>query len=158
MPSDYYLKLDNIEGESQDKDHTGEIEIDGFSCGVSNEGTRHGGKGGGKGRAQVQDFSVTKYMDKSSKNLFQYCALFTDVPNAVISCYKAGGDQRVKYLEVKLKQVSIADYQFSGSGGGLAMEQVTLNFAEITFIYTMQGTDQAKGESSEFTYSTTAHG
>jgi len=36
---DYFLKLDGIEGESQDYKHKGEIDVESFSWGVSQVGT-----------------------------------------------------------------------------------------------------------------------
>ena len=40
MAYDAFLKIDGIEGESNDKTHKGEIELSSFSWGVSNAGCR----------------------------------------------------------------------------------------------------------------------
>ena len=39
MAFDAFLKIEGIEGESTDKTHPGEIEIESFSWGVANTGT-----------------------------------------------------------------------------------------------------------------------
>jgi type VI secretion system secreted protein Hcp len=156
MASNFYLKLDNIDGESRDDVHKKEIEILDFTFGVSNTGSRHGGSGGGSGQAHVQDIGFTKYADKSSPVLMQYCVLHTNIPNGKITCYKAAGEQRVKYLVIELKEVIITSYQ-TGGGDGIAMESGSLNFAEIKYVYTEQKTDQSAGGPVEWAYNIPEH-
>ena len=157
MATNFYLKLDNIDGESRDDVHKKEIEIESLSFGVSNTGSRHGGSGGGSGQAHVQDISFSKYADKSSPVLFQYCVQHKDIPNAKITCYKAAGDERVKYLVIELKEALITSYQTSGGGDGITMESGSLNFAEIKYIYTEQKTDQGAGGPVEWAYNIPEH-
>ena len=156
MASNFYLKLDNIEGESRDNVHEKEIEILDFSFGVSNTGSRHSGSGGGSGQAHVQDINFTKYADRSTPTLMQYCVTHKDIPNAVITCYKAAGDERVKYLEIQLKEVLISSYQ-TGGGDGVAMESGSLNFAEIKYVYKEQGKDQIGAKPVEWSYNIPEH-
>ncbi len=47
---DYFLKIDGIQGESQDKTHKNEIQLDSFSWGATNAGTV--GDGRRRGRRQ----------------------------------------------------------------------------------------------------------
>ena len=42
---DFFLKIEGIEGESEDRAHKGEIEILSWSWGVTNAGTSGGGGG-----------------------------------------------------------------------------------------------------------------
>jgi type VI secretion system secreted protein Hcp len=156
MATNYYLKLDNIDGEARDVDHKNEIEILDFSFGVSNTGSRHGGSGGGSGQANVQDINFTKYADKSTPILLQYCTMHKNIPNAKITCYKAAGDKRVDYLVIELKEVLITSYQ-TGGGDGIAMESGSLNFAEIKYVYKEQGTDQSPGGPVEWAYNIPEH-
>ncbi|HYN78560.1 MAG TPA: type VI secretion system tube protein Hcp, partial [Lamprocystis sp. (in: g-proteobacteria)] len=74
MAVDMFLKLEGVTGESQDKTHTGEIDVLAWSWGLSQSGTFHTGGGGGAGKVNVQDLSFTKYIDKSSPNLMLYCS------------------------------------------------------------------------------------
>ncbi len=46
---DYFLKIDGIEGESNDHKHKGEIEILSWSMGATQSGTHAFGGGGGAG-------------------------------------------------------------------------------------------------------------
>jgi len=157
MPSDIYLTLKNIKGESQDEDHKDEIEISSWSWGVSNPASREFGTGGGVGRAQFQNVTVTKYTDLSTTNLAGFCATNKDIATAVISCYKAAGEKRVKYLEITLEQCSISDFGISCGGHDIAQESAAIAYAKILMKYTPQEKDQAGGGGLEFEHDVTKH-
>jgi type VI secretion system secreted protein Hcp len=156
MASNYYLELDGIKGEARDVDHKNQIEILDFNFGVSNTGGRHYGSGGGSGQAHIQDINFTKYADKSTPILMQYCVTHKNIPNGKIHCYKAAGDQRMKYLQIDLKEVVITSYQ-TGGHDGVAMESGSLNFAEIKYVYREQATDQSPGGPVEWAYNVPEH-
>ena len=66
MAIDMILDLTGeIQGEAQDYKHKDEIDVLAWSWGVSQSGSFHQGLGGGAGKANFQDLSVTKYIDKS---------------------------------------------------------------------------------------------
>ncbi len=82
MAVDMFLKLDKIDGESQDDAHKGEIDVLAWSWGMSQSGNMHMGGGGGAGKVSIQDVSVTKYVDKASATLMKYCSQGDHIPNA----------------------------------------------------------------------------
>ena len=49
MAVDMFIKIDDIEGESTDDAHGGEIDVLSWSWGMSQSGTTHTGAGGGAG-------------------------------------------------------------------------------------------------------------
>ena len=69
MSQDYFLKIEGIEGESQDKTHKNEIEIESISFGVAQGGGMGYGGGGGVGKASFQDISFTKKVDKATTKI-----------------------------------------------------------------------------------------
>ncbi len=69
MAVDMFLKLDGVNGESKDKTHIKDIDVLSWSWGMSNSGSAHVGGGAGSGKVNVQDVSVTKYIDSSSPKL-----------------------------------------------------------------------------------------
>lgn len=131
-----FLKLSNgIEGESKDKTKATEMDILAFSWGVSQSGTRHLGTGGGAGKCNVQDISLTKYIDKASAKIAQACAQGTHIDEAVLTVRKAG-DEPVEYLVYTLTDCLITSYSTGGSGGEDRLtENVTINFAIAKFEY-----------------------
>src|SRR5919197_1518553 len=66
MAVDMFLHVDGIKGESRDAQHKDDIDVLAWSWGASNSGSAHMGGGGGSGKVNVQDLSITKYVDKSS--------------------------------------------------------------------------------------------
>jgi type VI secretion system secreted protein Hcp len=123
-----FLKLDGIKGESTDKDHKGEIAIDGFALSAQGA-TQASGGGGGAGKVSIQSFSITKKLDKSSPLLFQAAATGKHFKDAVLSfARKAGGEQKT-YLKFEFQSILISGVQDGGaSGGGAPTEQVSFAF------------------------------
>ena len=68
MAADYFLKLDpKVEGESPDSKHKGEIELESWSFGVSNNSSALHGGGVGAGKSMPSGPHVTKKTDKASR-------------------------------------------------------------------------------------------
>lgn len=144
---DYFLKLEGVEGESQDSKHKNEIEIDSFSWGATNMGTASHGGGMGAGRVQMQDFNFTMRVNKSSPKLMLMCANGSHIKSAVLTCRKAGKEQQ-EYLKVTFGDLLVSSYQTNGTGaaaGVIPMDQIALNFAKVEFEYKEQKPDGTLG-------------
>ena len=144
----FFLKLDGIKGESQDTDHSGEIDILSFSEGITNAGSFDEGTGGNTGQANFSEVHFTKYVDQATPVLRQYCALGTAIDSAVLSCNKQAGDLKVEYLKITLHNVVVTSTQSSGSGGSTdpIPELFSLNYAGIEYDYQPQSnTGDASG-------------
>ena len=141
MAVDMFIKIGDLKGESKDDKHKGEIDVLAWSWGVSNSGDTHSGGGGGAGKANVQDLSFTKYMDKASPNLVQYCASGKHFPKAELIVRKAG-DKPLEYWKMTLEDVLITAVSTGGSGGEDKLtENITLNFAKFKVKYQPQASD-----------------
>src|ERR1700744_3275801 len=135
---DYFLKIDGIEGESQDDKYKDQIHLSSFSFGVTNAGTGGSNLGSGGGRSNIQDLHFTKTIDKSSPNLFIACATGKHFPKAQLIARRAGENPQV-YLTYDLEEVFVSSISTSGhEGGGLAQESASLNFSKVTLTYTPQ--------------------
>lgn len=142
MAVDMFLKLTNINGESRDAKHGKEIDVLAWSWGMSNSGTTHVGGGAGAGKVNVQDISVTKWVDKSSPTLMQHCAKGTHIDEAFLTVRKAG-DTPLEYIKIKMAECLITAISTGGSGGEDRLtENVTINFAQVNVDYQEQN---AKG-------------
>ncbi len=143
MAVDMFLEIKEVPGESSKKGHEGQIDIVSFSFGAVQSGSfARGGAGGGAGKAEFQDISIVKEVDKSSPKLFQACAAGTHFGTATIYVRKAG-DKPLEYYKVELTDVIVSSVQNSGSAGGdNVMESFTFNTAKINFTYVEQ---DAKG-------------
>jgi type VI secretion system secreted protein Hcp len=150
---DYFLKIDGIQGESQDQKHKNEIHLESWSFGETNAGTFSTGGGGGAGKVNMQDFHFVKKVDKSGPKLFLACATGEHIKSATLVCRKAGKDQQ-EYLKVEFKDLLVSSYRTSGSGSSdvLPMEEISLNFAAIKIDYKEQKADGTLGGSTMAEY------
>ncbi len=139
MAMNMNIKLTDINGESVNKGHEGEIDVLAWSWGASNSGTMHVSTGGGAGKANVQDLSFTKYIDKASADLMKATISGKHIAEGILTIKKAGGDAPVDYLVIQLNEILVSSVSTGGSGGEDRLtENVTLNFAKVKMEYKIQ--------------------
>jgi type VI secretion system secreted protein Hcp len=143
MAVDYFLKIEGIEGESEDAKHKSEIDLESFSWGLTQSGSMAYGGGGGAGKASFQDFHFVMKVSKASPKLFLAAASGQHIPKATLTCRRAGTDQQ-EYLIVTMSDLLVSSFQAGGSGNSdvLPVDQISLNFAKIEVSYAPQ---DAKG-------------
>jgi len=136
-----FIKIGDIVGESKDAKHGGEIDVLSWSWGMTQSGTMHTGGGGGSGKVNVQDLTITKWVDKATPVLMKYTMTGEQFPSAKLTVRKAGSSP-LEYIVVTLADVIVTAVQTGGSGGeDRLIETVTLNFAKVKFEYTAQKQD-----------------
>jgi len=134
-----YLKLKDIDGESQDKDHDGWIEVMSWSWGVDNPASFAMGQGGQSTQAHFGAVNIQKIMDKASVNLFKNSGTGKHIGDGILSCMKLDGDTRVEYFKVEFTNLMVSSVQWSGGGGEQATsEHVSLAFEEFKQTYQLQ--------------------
>lgn len=143
---DYFLKIDGIEGESQDATHKGEIQIDSWRWGARNTGTMQFGGGGGGGKAKMSDFGFTMRVNKATPKLMQKLASGEHIKKVVLTCRKAGKTPQ-DYLKITFEDVIVASYMTDTeeSKDVIPKEHISLNFAKITYEYREQKADGSLG-------------
>ena len=157
MAVDMFLKIDGIKGESKDSKHKEEIDVLAWSWGVSNSGSMHVGGGGGSGKANVQDLSFTKYVDKASPTLMLFACNGTHIKEATLVVRKAGGTP-VEYLTIKMSEIIVSSVSTGGSGGQDRLtENVTFNFAKVALDYVPQDEKGAPGAKIPMTWNIAAN-
>ena len=144
MAVDIFLELTGVEGEAQDKTMKDKKAIDilAWSWGMSQSGTTHMGKGGGSGKVNIQDISVTKYVDAASATLMQFCCVGKHIDKGTLTVRKAGGDKDaapLEYIKIEFQELLVSSISSGGSGGEDRLtENVTLNFREFNYTYGLQ--------------------
>ncbi len=122
--------------------HKAEIDILAWSWGMSQSGSMHTATGGGAGKANVQDVSFTKYIDKASPKLQLLCLNGKNTPGDAILTVQKAGEKPVPYVKITFTDFIITSVSTGGSGGEDRLtENVTLNFATVKFEYTPQKPD-----------------
>ncbi|MEY4563989.1 MAG: hypothetical protein RLZZ618_3266 [Pseudomonadota bacterium] len=157
MAVDMFIKIGDIKGESKDGTHKDSIDVLAWSWGLSQSGTFAAGAGGGAGKVNVQDISLTKYVDAASTALMVAACKGTHIKQAVLTVRKAG-DTPLEYIKITLDSVLVSSLSTGGSGGEDRLtENVSLNFAKFKVEYTTQADTGGKGTTSTAAWDITAN-
>lgn len=143
MAVDYFLKIDGIEGESMDKTHGKEIQLESWSWGETNVGSMSAGGGGGAGKVAMQDFHFVMKVNKATPKLIGACATGQHIKSAILTCRKAGKEQQ-EYLKYTFSDLLISSYQTGGSTEQ-PMEQCSFNYTKMEVAYKEQKPDGTLG-------------
>jgi len=141
MAIDVYLQIDGIKGESTDSMHQGWIEITAAQWGVMQPRSVTVSTGGGHTaeRCEHRTLSLSKLADLSSPILMQTCSMGKTIPKAKLEVMRADGDgKRIKYYEVELENVMIANMEQMIHGGSILHDQIGLRFSKVKWKYTQQ--------------------
>ncbi|WP_306522727.1 type VI secretion system tube protein Hcp [Rheinheimera sp.] len=104
----------------------GTSEVLAWSWGASNSGSTHMGGGGGAGKANVQDISLTRYTDAQSVALLKAVATGQHFPEVEI---KREG------MRILLQDVLVTSYSVGGTTNKkeVQTENISLNFSKVTY-------------------------
>jgi type VI secretion system secreted protein Hcp len=140
MASNVYLHIDGVNGESNDVNHKGWIEVEAVDWGVTQPtiGTVSTAGGHTIGRAVFDALRITKLVDLASPKLMELAAQGKTIPKARLEFFRADGSDALKYYEVTLENVLVSSNRKSYGGPGLVMDQFTLHYAKIAEKYTQQ--------------------
>ena len=120
---------------------------------MSNSGSGHVGGGSGAGKVNVQDLSLTKYIDKASPDLMKSCCNGKHFDKATLIVRKAG-EKPLEYITITMTDVMVTAVSTGGSGGEDRLtENVTLNFTKVKVVYKEQAKTGAQAAAPEMEWS-----
>jgi type VI secretion system secreted protein Hcp len=135
-----FLELSGVKGESTHPVHKEKIDILSWSWGGTNSGSTH--MGGGGSRANFQDLSLTKWIDKSTPILMARMATGELFATGKLYIHKPTAKGGVDLLTFEMKDILVTSQSMGGSGGEDRLtENISLNFAEFTLTYQQTATD-----------------
>jgi type VI secretion system secreted protein Hcp len=156
-PTDCFIKIDGVAGESTDRNHPGEIEIISWAWGETFAGMAFGGGGGG-GKVTLEDLVFTAHYSKASIPLMTAGATGMHMPRAILSCRKGPAAPRPDFLTVTLKDVLVAGYRTTmGDVDLTATDEIKLTFGSIEFEYREMKADGTVGASVKGGYDAKAN-
>ncbi len=101
-----FIKIDGVEGESEDAAHKGEIEILSWSWGVSQTSSVSSGQA--TGRRTYEPIVIRKRIDKATPMLAKRCADGVHIKDAKITLRRQGATgEQDDYLVIELKEVFV---------------------------------------------------
>ncbi len=151
--ADYFLFIEGIPGESQDKEHKDKIAVLSWSWGETNQGSGAFGSGHGTGKVSMQDFHFVMRLNKATPSLMKACATGQHIKTATMTARKAGKGQ-ADYLTFKFHDILVSSYQTGGSEHSdvVPTDQVSFNFAKIEVEYKQQKPDGSYVAGGTFRY------
>ncbi|MDR1063894.1 MAG: type VI secretion system tube protein Hcp [Azoarcus sp.] len=144
MSHEIFIKIDGIAGESQQAAHKGWIDAIHITYGATQPTAMHTGGGGGVGRADFAPLTFSHTLDKSSPNLFLYCASGKHIPTVTVSVCKAG-DGSQEFAKIIMSDVIVAGITPGGASGSGMTETVALSYSKIQISVKEQKADGSMG-------------
>ncbi|WP_435362938.1 Hcp family type VI secretion system effector [Haloarchaeobius sp. DYHT-AS-18] len=119
-----YLKFDDIEGESTDRKHRGEIDIQSWSWGVASEE----GRVSRRGRVQHRPLTVTKRVDKATPRLTKAATSGQNLGEVVLTVELGGRTMTMTMRNVRVVASSLS----FDSETGWPVETLELEYDSLT--------------------------
>ncbi len=164
MASDYFVKLDGIDGESSDKGHSKWIEVVSFSHG-SLQNITSGRATDVTGRGQFLPFSFTHLVDKATPKIQQFCMNGQKVSKVNFNVCRAIAGTQTPVYEVTLENCKIvkavvstevpgadASVKLPSDTGVTPVETVELVAGKITWKFTAIKSDNSKDGAVEASF------
>lgn len=157
MASDFYIKLEGIDGESADKSHANWIEALSFSHGSAQTITI-GRSTDVTGRGQFTPFIFTHQVDKATPKIQHYTMSGKNITKAQFHVCRAIGGSQVPVYEITMENIKVAKAEVSaqsdpeGQSQQLPIERVELVAAKITWKVTSIKPDNTKGGAVEASF------
>lgn len=136
---DFFLKIDGVEGESNDPSHKCEIDVLSWNWSESRSGRP--GADSGAGKVHMNDVIFTFTANKAVPQLSIAVASGQRFPKAILTCRKAGKGQQ-GYMTWTFADVVVQSFQIGGDQGALVPNvTITLSFSEYNVQYRAQKED-----------------
>ena len=113
MPSNYFLKIDGIPGESLDAKHKDEIEVLSWSWGESQPAPVSAGGGAGSGKVAMGDLQVNTQTSRGQSAAAAGLCV-GQAPQERRAHRAQGGQGADEYLTFSLSDVLVSGYQTGG--------------------------------------------
>lgn len=132
-----FVKFDGIDGESTDANHIGWSDLLSIAETISRPDAGVTGQSRRRGAAVFEDVVLVKEIDKTSVKLREKLARGEVIPKVEIELTATFGGARATYFKYELTNVQVTSFTMSvsGSDGDVPVEELSLNFEEIKWIY-----------------------
>ncbi len=131
------VSFGDIEGESEDIDHEGWIDLLSFKQGQYIPASSIGAAAG-RASSVFEEIAMGKELDKASPKLAEAVSLGKILPKVDVHVTRALPDgTRVTYYAYELKNIVLTSYRVRGTTGiDIPLEDVSLSFEQIKVTYT----------------------
>jgi type VI secretion system secreted protein Hcp len=131
--SDMYLKIESIDGQSQNQNHQDWIDV--LSYSHSLQGSFDVATGRATGKVIHSPLRTTKTVDKATPKLQEKCATAVLIPSVILEFW-SGAEASHKYLMIELQDVIVSSVQSYGMTGDRPTETISFVYTKIQWTYT----------------------
>jgi type VI secretion system secreted protein Hcp len=140
MPSDYYLTIAGVTGETQAQGMTNAIELDSWSWGCSNPASL-GGKGLAAGKPHLSDLTCSFALEAASFTLVADLTKGVHIATTTFTGRKTGGGGTpYAYLVITLTNCFITSFSTGGGSSGTPPASISIAYEKIQYQYYTQDT------------------
>jgi type VI secretion system secreted protein Hcp len=142
VPSNWFLALAGINGDSAAEGHENELEVSSWSWGLSTP--RSTGGGPVIGRPAVEDLVVELTSDAGALQLVRFCAVSLVAATGTLTGVRPGG-QPFSYLRYQFQRIAVVSVHEDTSDDGALRYRVALQFRGMKATFTPQNPDGTPG-------------
>ncbi len=134
-----FVKFDGIDGESKDANHLGWSDLLSITETISKPGGGATGQSRRRGDVVFEDIVLVKEIDKTSVKLREKLARGEVIPKVEIELTATYGGARATYFKYEMTNVIVTSFSMSVSGSeeDVPVEELSLNFEEIKWTYSL---------------------
>jgi len=141
--TDVFLKLDGVEGEATDPEHSNEIDVLSWSWQIENESKPPSKSTSNKttpsNGANAMSVVIQKYVDKATTPLMLKCATGKHSQDALLTVRKSDATGApLHYMFIYMENVKVTSYSISGESESAPIENITLDFTSSNVVYQPQ--------------------
>jgi len=140
MPSDAYLLVAGVNGESQATGMTNNIELDSWSWGASAP-SDIGNKGMSAGKPHLSDFTCSFSLESASFQLIAALTKGTHIASATFTGRKTGGSGNpYAFLVITMTNCFVTAFSTGGGSSGTPSASLSISYEQIQYQYYTQDT------------------
>ncbi|HMD86982.1 MAG TPA: type VI secretion system tube protein Hcp [Terriglobia bacterium] len=144
MPSDYYLLITGVNGESQAQGMTNNIDLESWSWGAANPASL-GGKGLAAGKPSLSDFTCSFSLEASTYAIVQDLTKGTHIATSTFTGRKTGGGgEPYNYLVITMTNCFITSFSTGGGSTGIPTASLSIAYEKIEYQYYTQDTSSGQ--------------
>jgi type VI secretion system secreted protein Hcp len=140
-----YMYIDGVNGDVTAKGYEGWINVSTVQEGMSQVVDLRTGGGGSLAKVEVLDTTIVKVLDSTSPVLRQKLTESKAIPSVIISIVATADAAFVEYFRIELEKVYLTSISMSASGLEAPVEDMSVAFETIRWIYTPIAKDGTPG-------------
>jgi type VI secretion system secreted protein Hcp len=144
VPSNWFLAVAGVSGDSAVAGHTNELEVRAWRWGITAERGPATGAGGASGRPIIADLIVTLGSTAGALQLVGLCATGRQIQTALLTGVHGGGSP-FTFLRYELQRLVVTAVQQSTAEDGSPAHEVAFSFRGLRATFTPQQSDGSAG-------------